>query len=220
LADNSHESRLEKLTAALIHRFNNVLMGISPHVEVIKRAGKENERILGSATQIETSLRRAKAIMSEVSRLVRPPVLNVQPLAAGAWFESLRTDLQPFATAPVQLTFEAAPDLTIAGDRDQLTLAIVNLVTNAVEAMPNGGTVRVIARQVPAGIEIQVIDTGSGISPDMIGRTFQPLFTTKRNNAGLGLATVQQIVEAHGGTVRLESTVSEGTTVTMSFRAP
>jgi two-component system sensor histidine kinase HydH len=218
LGDSDREARLEALAAALIHRFNNVLMGIQPHVEVIKRAGKENERILGSATQIETVLRRAKAITSEVSRLVRPRVLNVQPLAVGAWFESLRTDLQPFATAPVQLTFETAPDLTIAGDRDQLTVAIVNLVTNAVEAMPNGGTIRVVARDAPAGIELQVADTGSGISPDMIGRAFEPLFTTKRNNAGLGLSAVQQIVEAHGGTVRLESTPAVGTTVTVALR--
>src|SRR5450759_1030122 len=83
LGDSDREARLEALAAALIHRFNNVLMGIQPHVEVIKRAGKENERILGSASQIETALRRAKAITSEVSRLVRPMVLNVQPLAVG-----------------------------------------------------------------------------------------------------------------------------------------
>ncbi|HEY3056862.1 MAG TPA: HAMP domain-containing sensor histidine kinase [Thermoanaerobaculia bacterium] len=212
--------RLETLTAALIHRFNNVLMGIQPHVEVIKRAGKDNERVLGSATQIENALRRAKAVMSEVSRLARPLALDIQPMEITPWFDSLRRDVQPFATNPVSLTFDTPADLTIAADREQLTRVIVNLITNAVEAMPDGGTIMVSARPVTSGIELEIADSGAGIAPDLIGRAFEPLFTTKRNAAGLGLSVVQQIVEAHGGTVRLDSKPGAGTTVTFVLRRP
>ncbi len=204
--------------AALIHRFNNVLMGIQPHVEVIKRTAKDNERVLGSATQIETALRRAKAVMAGVARLARPISVDAQPLDVGAWFEMMRRDFQPFATNPVELTFESFDDLVVSGDREQLTRALANLVTNAVEAMPNGGSVAVTARKVEPGIELQIVDDGEGIATEILGRVFDPLFTTKRNSAGLGLPLVQQIVEAHGGTVHLESKSGEGTKITIVLR--
>lgn len=221
MADNpqNEAARLEALARALIHRFNNVLMGIQPHVEVIKRAGKDNERIAGSVAQIETALRRAKGTMSEVARLARPMTLEVEPLPVASWFESLRSDVQPFMNSPVDLTFESEPDLVLSADREQLTRAVVNLVMNAFEAMQQeGGAVAVKARAVDRGIEIAVIDNGAGITPEVMARVFEPLFTTKRNSAGLGLAVAQQIVEAHGGTVHVDSTTGNGTTVTMVVR--
>lgn len=106
----------------------------------------------------------------------------------------------------------------ISGDREQLARVLVHLVTHAVEAMPQGGNVAIKARTVPAGIEMEISDTGTGIAPEMISRAFEPLFTTKRNSAGLGLAVVQQIVEAHGGTVHLDSKPGAGTRITFVLR--
>jgi signal transduction histidine kinase len=219
LADSGDRAaRLEALTGALVHRFNNVLMGIQPHVEVIKRLGKDNERILGSATQIEAALRRARAVMSEISRLTRPEVISVQPLAVDKWFEMLRDQLQSFATSPIDLTFDPGDDLVVSGDRDQLSRVIANLVTNAVEAMPNGGKVSVSARVVGNGVMLEVADSGSGIDPEMLPRVFDPLYTTRRNSAGLGLSIAQQIVEAHGSKVSIESTLGMGTKVRFVLR--
>ena len=217
---NDRAAKLEALLGALIHRFNNVLMGIQPHVEVIKRAAKDNERIQGSTTQIDTALKRAKVVMSEISVLARPAALNTKPLDVDKWFEMLRDSVQPFATNPVDVTFDAGKDLVVSGDRDQLSRAVANLVTNAVESMPNGGTVSVTARAVDNGVEIEVADNGSGIAPEMVARVFDPLFTTKRNAAGLGLSVAQQIVEAHGGTVHLDSTSGVGTKVTFVLGRP
>jgi two-component system, sporulation sensor kinase A len=218
LADSADErTRLEALTRALIHRFNNLLMGIQPHVEVIKRAGKDNERVLGSATQIETTLRRAKSIMSEVSQLAKPLPLDIETFDVGGWFELLRRDVQPLATNPLHLTLDAAPDLSISGDRDELTRAVVSLINNAVESMPQGGTIAVTARAIMEGVAVAVADNGTGIAEEMLPRIFEPLFTTKRNQSGLGLAVVRHIVEAHGGTVRLDSKAGVGTTVTITL---
>ncbi|HEX9162570.1 MAG TPA: HAMP domain-containing sensor histidine kinase, partial [Thermoanaerobaculia bacterium] len=218
---SEREQRLAKLASALVHRFNNVLMGIQPHVEVIKRIGRDNDRILGSVTQIESALRRAKAVLNEVSRLAKPLVLDLRPLEVDPWFDSLRTSLQPFASAPVELTFAAQPPhLMLSADREQLTQAIVNLVTNAVESMPNGGTVAVSAREAADGIELEIADSGSGIAPEAIERVFEPMYTTKRNSAGLGLPIVRQIVEAHGGTLHLESTPGVGTKVVVILPLP
>lgn len=215
-SDRDEAARLEKLAAALIHRFNNVLLAIQPHVEVIKRAGKDNERVLGSATQIETALRRARTMMSDVRALAHPLLVDVEPLNVDGWFESLREDVQPFtAQSPIDLTFEAEPDLIVSANREQLTRAVVSLVANAAESLPQGGAIAVTARAVPSGIEIEVADNGMGIAPEVMERAFEPLFTTKRNSSGLGLAIVRQIVDAHGGTVDLQSTVGTGTRVTI-----
>lgn len=219
MADSDDRAaRLEALIGALIHRFNNVLMGIQPHVEVIKRAAKDNDRVLGSATQIDTTLRRAKVVMTEVSRLARPANLETRPLAVDKWFEMMREQVQPFATNPTDVTFDPGTGLVVSGDRDQLSRAVANLVTNAVESMPNGGTVSVTARPAGDGVEVEIADSGSGIAPEMLARVFEPLFTTKRNSAGLGLSVAQQIVEAHGGTVSIDSAPGTGTKVTFVLR--
>jgi len=191
-------------------------MGIQPHVEVIKRAGKDNERVLGSATQIETTLRRAKTMMADVRGLAHPLSFDVEPLGVTGWFDAMREDIHPFTSDnPVELTFEAEPDLVASANREQLTRAIATLVANAAEAMPQGGAISVRARAVPDGIEITVADNGEGIAPETLARVFEPLFTTRRNQSGLGLPLVRQIVEAHGGKVNLDSRAGGGTTVTI-----
>lgn len=219
VSDHDEAARLEKLAAALIHRFNNVLMGIQPHVEVIKRASKGNDRALGAVAQIETTLRRARTMMSEVRGLAHPLDFDLEPLGVEGWFESLRLDVQPFtAQSPIDLVFRSEPDLVVSANREQLTRAVVNLVANAAESMPQGGSISVTARVVPDGIEIAVADNGAGIDPEAMTRIFEPLFTTKRNSSGLGLAVVRQIVEAHGGRVNLESTAGAGTTAAIVVR--
>ncbi|HSP17006.1 MAG TPA: HAMP domain-containing sensor histidine kinase [Thermoanaerobaculia bacterium] len=221
MADSEDErARLDALARALIHRFQSVLAGIQPHAEVIKRAGKNNERILGAATQIEIALRRARSMMSEVSELSRPAALDIEPFEVTGWFDMLRRDVQPLLTNPLQLTFEAAPDLVVSGDREELTRAVVNLVNNAAESMPQGGAIAVTARAVADGIEVAIADDGTGIAEEILPHIFEPLFTTRRNASGLGLAVVQRIVEGHGGTVRIESETGVGTTVTLVVRRP
>ena len=218
-SDRDEAARLQALAAALIHRFNNVLMSIQPHVEVIKRASKDNERVLGSATQIETALRRAKSMMSDVRALAHPLAFEVEPLAVTEWFESLRREIHPFAPEnPIDVTFDSESGLVASANREQMTRAIANLVGNAAEAMPEGGAIAVRARAVPDGIEIVVADNGTGLTPDVMARAFEPLYTTKRNQSGLGLSFVRQIVEAHGGTVHLESTAGGGTRAAIVVR--
>jgi signal transduction histidine kinase len=121
-------------------------------------------------------------------------------------------------------------DLAVRADAAQLRQLLWNLVLNAAQAMPEGGTLALRARAVdergPQGaasegrneaseghgsVEIAVVDTGVGIPPEVMDRIFDPFFTTKREGTGLGLATVHRIVEGNGGTLRVESAVGSGT---------
>ncbi|MBI4014115.1 MAG: response regulator [Candidatus Rokubacteria bacterium] len=105
-------------------------------------------------------------------------------------------------------------------DVGQVQQVVLNLLTNAAEAMPSGGTVRVVTRSVPGGGEIEVEDQGSGIDPDVEARLFHPFVTTRAEGTGLGLSICQRIVEAHGGSIRFESRGGRGTTffVFLPFR--
>jgi signal transduction histidine kinase len=124
--------------------------------------------------------------------------------------------------------------LQVLAEEGPLRQVLWNLFLNAVQAMPDGGRLRVAAAEVPAQapaaggrkppdegarwVEIEVADSGSGIPDDVLDRIFDPFFTTKKDGTGLGLATVHRVVEASGGHLTVESTVGAGTT--FRFRLP
>ena len=109
------------------------------------------------------------------------------------------------------------------GDADALHRALVDIVKNAADAMPNGGHLRVIARIVnpPAtpisSVGIDVIDTGSGIPRHLLPRIFEPHFTTKTDGHGFGLSTSYRIVGSHGGRIAVESPIGKGATFTVTL---
>ena len=101
-------------------------------------------------------------------------------------------------------------------DPDRMTQVFLNLFLNALAAMDRGGVLSVgVARQDEGSLRVTVTDTGTGIRKEDLGRVFDPYFTTKSSGTGLGLAIVHQIVEAHGGEIRLESEPGKGTTFTI-----
>jgi signal transduction histidine kinase len=95
--------------------------------------------------------------------------------------------------------------------------ALLNLVHNAMDAMPQGGTLTLRGRRNATTIQLDVSDTGSGISPAQHAQIFEPLYTTKPGGTGLGLFIVQEIVAAHDGQVTMQSTVGHGTTFTITL---
>ena len=110
------------------------------------------------------------------------------------------------------------PDLpTIRADGDQLQQVFVNLISNAVQAMREGGTLRVTSTCGPVFATVVISDSGYGIPQEYQRRVFEPFFTTKENGIGLGLAVTKSIVEGHRGDIAVESILGEGTTFTVSL---
>ena len=106
-------------------------------------------------------------------------------------------------------------------DPGQLRQVLLNVLINACEAMPHGGTLTVRTRATGEGkVEVQLTDTGVGIAKEDLQRVVDPFFTTKEMGTGLGLSVVYGIVERHGGALRIESTVGTGTTVTVTLPPP
>jgi signal transduction histidine kinase len=100
-------------------------------------------------------------------------------------------------------------------DREKMERALSNIIENAVEAMPNGGELTISNRRSNDGVDIVVMDTGTGMTDETVRKLFTPPFTTKAKGIGLGLAISKRIVEAHGGSIKIETALGEGSCVTV-----
>jgi signal transduction histidine kinase len=109
---------------------------------------------------------------------------------------------------------EAMP---LMADPELLHRALSNLVLNAMDAMPNGGTLTISAEPVGETVEIRVADTGEGLTPEECDRLFTPYYTTKQHGTGLGLAIVQSVVADHAGTIAVESGTGKGATFVITL---
>src|SRR5207302_8940224 len=100
-------------------------------------------------------------------------------------------------------------------DRDMFKQALLNLLLNAQQAMPAGGELTIQATNADGGVVLNLIDTGKGMAPEVVAKAFRPFFSTREGGTGLGLATSRKIVQAHGGTIEVQSEVSRGTKFTI-----
>lgn len=218
---------LGQVASAMAHEFNNVLMGIQPHAEVIKRTGG-SDRAVASAERIEAAVKRGKSITQQVLRFTRSeaPMRKVVPV--GDILRTLQLEIGPLLPATVTLTVEQQGELHVLADAGQIVQTLVNLCLNARDAMPLGGMITVSAahsqsRQYPFGVlpaamhdfvAISVRDTGPGIPPELRTRIFEPLFTTRRGEggSGLGLTVAQHIATGHEGALFVESEPGQGAT--------
>jgi two-component system sensor histidine kinase HydH len=127
--------------------------------------------------------------------------------------EEIRQLVEPQARAAGIVLEQAIPATLpeVRADRDRLKQVLLNLVLNALEAMPSGGRLGLEAAVSPSGLVLTVADTGGGIPPELLPRVFEPYVTTKTRGLGLGLAIARRIVEAHGGRIEAESRAGQGT---------
>ncbi len=122
------------------------------------------------------------------------------------------------APETVRVAIEVPADVpAVVVDPQQMRLALGNLISNAYQAMEEGGDLTIAGRVENGGVALTVSDTGSGISPENMEKIFEPLFTTKRRGIGLGLAICRSLVLANGGTLEVESTQGEGSAFTITL---
>jgi nitrogen-specific signal transduction histidine kinase/ActR/RegA family two-component response regulator len=216
---------LGRVAATNAPEFNNVLMGIQPFAEAIRRNATAGEQVQKAATQIISSVARGKRVTQEILRFTQPSEPAFQPVVLADWLQQLAPELRAMIGQRVTIDMETPPRPVVARcDPTQLQQVLTNLVLNARDAMPNGGTITLITadsghqRQFSVGriadgmVLLAVRDTGSGMLPKVRESIFEPLFTTKRSGTGLGLAVAQQIIERHGGSIHVDTAPGEGTT--------
>jgi len=207
-------SSLGRIAATIAHEFNNVLMGISPFVEVIRRRAGTDERLKDAAAHILTSVARGRKITDEILRTTQDRQPALVPVDMREWLPRISSQMAGVAGAGVSILATAGDQPFFARfDPEQIAQVLLNLAANARDAMNGAGSLTIdAAPDEPArSVRIAVADTGSGISPDILPHIFEPLFTTKSKGTGLGLAVAQQMVVRNGGTITVASVVGEGT---------
>jgi two-component system sensor histidine kinase HydH len=157
--------------------------------------------------------------MQDYLSLVRVHTIQraVQDLsvAVAAWCREFQEVVAPYG---VRLQVEGVETLgPVAFHAGTLRRALLNLVQNAAEAMPQGGTVTLAGESTTEQVQIQVRDTGNGIPSEQLTQIFEPLHTTKPGGTGLGLHIVQEVLAAHGGQVTVQSVMGQGTTFTLTL---
>jgi two-component system NtrC family sensor kinase len=170
------------------------------------------------ATHLSTAEREVSAATVIVSDLLEY-ARGRQPMLAEVDLGELISESLAVAPHPASVSLDWRPPAEpVVGvvDRDQMRQVLLNLVTNAYDAMLEGGRLRIqLAKQGADSITIEVTDTGSGMDEATRQRIFEPFFTTKARGVGLGLAVTQRIVLAHGGAIEVQSTPRAGTTFTI-----
>jgi signal transduction histidine kinase len=221
---------LGQLTGGIAHDFNNLLTGILTSLSLMQRdldAGK-TDRLRGFAEAASDSARRAAAATHRLLAFARQQPLDARAVDINARIGSLGDLLRRTIGERVSLTLDLDPAARIARvDANQLENAVLNLVVNARDAMPDGGNVRICTRRVESGagedvapgqyVELTVVDDGVGIPADILDRVFEPFFTTKPigQGTGLGLAMTYGFARQSGGDARIASVPGQGTTVTL-----
>ncbi len=213
-------SVLGQLTATVAHELRNPLSAIRNTLFTIKElAAAGGIKLDRPAARMERSIERCDRIISDLLEYTRNRALNRGDIHFERWLGEVLADL---TVAPdIVLTRElGAGDTIVSIDGDRIRRVVINLVDNSMQAMaqlPPDHEKRITVRTAVAAGEmvLAVEDSGPGILPENLTRIFEPLFSTKSFGTGLGLPTVKQIINQHGGMIAVESDVGKGTRVTV-----
>lgn len=219
-----------QLTGGIAHDFNNLLAAIQGNTELLELEGKADHSLTHPILQ---STRRGSALVHRLLSFASKQILRPQRLDVGDLIENMRSLLHRTVTTDARIETDIAPDLwDVHADPGQLEAALVNLVLNSCEALPRGGRIQIVCKNVLAkdnstlrdlGVRaggfvcIEVRDNGAGMSARTRDRAIDPFFTTKSvgQGSGLGLSTVYGFVRQSGGRLSIESELGTGTAITV-----
>jgi signal transduction histidine kinase len=221
---------LGRMTMGVAHDLNNLLSGLLGHIELLREKANSEmsaEAVQSSLGTIERAAEDGAALIDKLQRYIRQDTQeHFETLDLAELVEDCITLTQPYwhnepRREGIQIEVERnlADVPSITGSASELREVIVNLILNAVQAMPNGGTLSFETFEDPeAGVGLRVADTGTGMDDEVQEHIFEPLFTTKgEEGTGMGLAASYGIVQEHEGDIRVDSAPGRGTTFTLLF---
>ncbi len=206
-----------KMSASFAHEIRNPLSSMRMLSQMLMQKPEMSTEQRQSLQYILEEIERIDTIVKGLMDFARPVTLNLEQQPLVPILQSVLSLMEANLTHhQIHLDTDFSSDIPdFKFDSDKLKQAFMNIVLNAIDAMPHGGTLTVTTVQQDNRVYIKISDTGVGISETDIEHLFEPFFTRKTKGTGLGLANVKRVLEEHGGIVEIESTLGEGTTVTM-----
>ena len=218
LARKNRLADLGQMASHVAHEVRNNLVPVTLYLSLLRRRIGTDPGLADILDKIEAGFNALDVTVNDLLHFTsdRDPVL--QEFGVGSLADEIRASLLPQLSAQsIDTKIDVPERLWITADRDMLRRAMLNLVLNAVDAMPGGGTLEISATGESNGVEVNVSDTGSGMSDGTRQKVFEPFFTTKQGGTGLGLAIVYRIAEVHSGSVRADARAGGGSTFILHF---
>jgi two-component system, NtrC family, sensor histidine kinase HydH len=240
-------AELAELAGGFIHEMKNHISTLGLNLQLLAEDFQDPQsprerRALTRVQRLQAECQRLLDVSNDFLRFARIRDLDLVPTDLARVVEEMIDFFGPTARAAgIEIKPFFPADLPPVGlDRDLFKQALLNLMLNAEQAMPQGGEITVQAAaeagppqegcaadcqpgpapaHAPAAVCLSLIDTGQGMAPDVLARVFQPFYSTKQGGTGLGLPTTRRIIEAHGGTITAESAVGRGTRFTIRLPA-
>lgn len=217
---------LAELAGGFIHEIKNHLNTLSLNLQLLAEDFEDPQtprerQALDRTTRLTDECRRLVDLSNDFLRFARVTELHREPADLGEVIARMRDFLGPTARAQgVEINWYPAADLPpVLLDKEMFEKVLLNLMLNAEDAMPQGGTLTLQARAEDGWVVLDVIDTGCGMDAELAARAFTPFVTTKPDGHGLGLATARKIVRAHGGEITVQSEPGRGTKFTIRLPA-
>lgn len=209
-------SALGELSAGMAHEIRNPLGSIRGTAEILQEGIDPADERYEFTRILIREVDRLNRVVQDFLRFARPaPVERDRFDVNETLREILALTRQERLKAGVAAEIKGGEIPLLAGDREQLKQAFLNLILNALQAMPGGGQLTVVTRLRDARVEISFADSGQGIAAENLSRIFNPFFTTRQEGTGLGLAITHRIIQGHGGRLEVASQVGKGTTFTV-----
>jgi PAS domain S-box-containing protein len=220
-----HSERLAavgELAAKVAHDLRSPLVTIGGYARQLQRNPSDPERVRRNIQIIVDEVEKLERQLRDLLDFATPKEPKPKKINLSELISRLAEIHRPsMEAAGVQLMVDFPPEpLFVMVDEIQMERVLLNLWRNAVEAMPEGGTLSVRLWREGDFVKISIRDTGVGIIPDELPNIFKPFYTTKSTGSGLGLAICKKIVDEHGGQIEVESTIGKGTTFTITLPAP
>ena len=216
---------LTLLAAGVAHEIGNPLNSLHIHLQLMERQARKLDGAAGAEFQESIDIARSEvsrldSIVTQFLRAIRPSKPELHPNNVNAIVdEAVRFFAPEIKDRDIVVEQELRSDLPLLQlDRDQMKQAFYNVIKNSFEAMKSRGILRIRTDMDDTHVLIRFTDTGGGMSPDNLGRVFEPYFTTKTSGTGLGLLIVRRIVREHGGELSIES--SQGKGLSLTIRLP
>ena len=215
-------SSLGQLSARLAHELKNPLTSIKMILQAILNGSSTPEMTKEDAEVILKEVKKLDIILTQFLTFAKPPPLELRPLNLGHMIKEVLSLMKiEFDRSRVEVFQEISGLPEIKGDYEKMTQVLINLLHNSIQAMPEGGKLKIVVQEIfdnnQRKVLLRVEDSGQGIPEEYQKKVFDPFFTTKEGGTGLGLSIVYSIIKEHHGSIDLQSQVGQGTVFAFTF---
>jgi signal transduction histidine kinase len=218
LARKNRLADLGQMAAHVAHEVRNNLVPVSLYMSLLRRRLSDDSGSQDILAKIEAGFTALDATVNDLLNFTAHRQPQWQTFVVGDLVSEVCESLEPQLEAQmIDVDIDVPPNTLLTADRELFRRALVNLVLNAIDAMPDGGTLVITSYDQARGFELEVADSGPGLSDEAKRRAFEPFYSTKQNGTGLGLAFVQHVAEAHGGTVTAANCPEGGAAFTIKI---